>query len=355
MFGYWGWGSSTVELVKSIDEVERQRGFRPPIFVDIRISRSVRAVGFRDDAFEQTLGSRRYRWMRDLGNSSVVDHSKTRRIKIKSPKAAAKLLEFAQDCAKKKRHIIFFCSCELPRTCHRYSVARLLLKAAQRVGTRLEVVEWPGGAPAVAPIDLPVPDEKRAYDMRLPLTSSRPLWKYASLPFGTLGRVVCRGEDEIVPVGPVRFAPTGWYLPVLRSAAGPAVRPTGRAVTAWRRANGYKPVKPARTRSTRARVQNRSSSVNTITTTLKRPWFAQIVDGTKKIEYREIKPYWTERLAAVRTPFKLILRNGMNPPVPQLTLRIDRVVREGRKGEYQLHIGRVLKVEHWDRRLKKPK
>jgi hypothetical protein len=33
-----------------------------------------------------------------------------------------------------------------------------------------------------------------------------------------------------------------------------------------------------------------------ITTTIKREWLAEIVAGTKKIEYREIKPYWTNRL-----------------------------------------------------------
>jgi len=34
--------------------------------------------------------------------------------------------------------------------------------------------------------------------------------------------------------------------------------------------------------------------MDTITTTLKREWFARIVDGSKKIEYREIKTYWPQ-------------------------------------------------------------
>jgi hypothetical protein len=98
-----------------------------------------------------------------------------------------------------------------------------------------------------------------------------------------------------------------------------------------------------------------------ITTTLEREWFAQIVDRSKRVEYRTIKPYWTKRLAKVRTPFRLVLRNGMNPPIPVLTVRIDRIVpnpkRKGarRQGSYALHIGRVLKVEHWDRKKRKPK
>lgn len=96
-----------------------------------------------------------------------------------------------------------------------------------------------------------------------------------------------------------------------------------------------------------------------ITTTLRRDPFAEIVCRKKKIEFREIKPYWTKRLRKVKTPFRLVLRNGMNPPIPILTVRIDRITRRKATSEYPplyaLHIGRVLKVEHWDRKRKVPK
>ena len=95
--------------------------------------------------------------------------------------------------------------------------------------------------------------------------------------------------------------------------------------------------------------------MDTITTTLNRRWFVEIVERRKKVEYREIKPYWTVRLKRVKTPFRLVLRNGMSPPIPVLTVRIDKVVTNRRLGEYQLHIGRVLKVERWDRKKRKPK
>jgi len=99
--------------------------------------------------------------------------------------------------------------------------------------------------------------------------------------------------------------------------------------------------------------------MDTITTTLKREWFSQIVDGSKRVDYREIKPYWTMRLRKVKTPFILVMRNGMRPPVPVVTVRVDRVVPNphgrARKGSYELHIGRVLKVEHWDRKRRKPR
>jgi hypothetical protein len=99
--------------------------------------------------------------------------------------------------------------------------------------------------------------------------------------------------------------------------------------------------------------------VDVITTTLKREWFAQIVAGTKRVEYREIKPYWTTRLRQVRVPFRLVLRNGMSPPIPVVTVRIDRISPSPkgskRSGTYALHIGKILRVEHWDRRKLRPR
>ena len=50
-WGYYGWGNATSQLVEMVDAVERARGFAPPMFVDIRIRRAVRAKGFQGDAF----------------------------------------------------------------------------------------------------------------------------------------------------------------------------------------------------------------------------------------------------------------------------------------------------------------
>jgi hypothetical protein len=63
-----------------------------------------------------------------------------------------------------------------------------------------------------------------------------------------------------------------------------------------------------------------------ITTTIEREWLSQIIAGTKKIEYRQAKPYWTKRFANVSVPFELRLLNGMNPPVPEVTVLIHYFV-----------------------------
>lgn len=68
-WGYWDWGNATRELVRAVDAVEAARGFNPPLFVDARFSRSVRAKGFNGNAFAQVVGSARYEWMQGLGKA----------------------------------------------------------------------------------------------------------------------------------------------------------------------------------------------------------------------------------------------------------------------------------------------
>ncbi len=92
-----------------------------------------------------------------------------------------------------------------------------------------------------------------------------------------------------------------------------------------------------------------------ITTTIEREWLAEIIAGTKKVEYRQIKPYWTKRFSKVSLPFELRLLNGMNPPVPEVTVLIHRITKDRRAGEYRLHIKKVLGFKHWDKRRQTPK
>lgn len=92
-----------------------------------------------------------------------------------------------------------------------------------------------------------------------------------------------------------------------------------------------------------------------ITTTIKREWLREIVAGRKAVEYREIKPYWEKRFATVKAPFELRLINGMSKTAPRVTVEIKRIVRDRRNGTFNLHIGRILEVKHWDRRSERPR
>ncbi|WP_109486034.1 hypothetical protein [Occallatibacter savannae] len=51
--------------------------------------------------------------------------------------------------------------------------------------------------------------------------------------------------------------------------------------------------------------------MQTITTTIERQWFSQIVSREKKLEYREDKPDCRKRLIGIDVPFHLKLINGM--------------------------------------------
>lgn len=99
--------------------------------------------------------------------------------------------------------------------------------------------------------------------------------------------------------------------------------------------------------------------MKTLTTTIKREWLAKIVAGTKKIEYRELKPYWVERLAKYTLPFQLRLINGMSKTAPEVTVLIEKVDIGRESGfsdnpVYRLHISKVLSYKHWDKKRNAP-
>lgn len=92
--------------------------------------------------------------------------------------------------------------------------------------------------------------------------------------------------------------------------------------------------------------------MNRITTTIKREWLAAIVAGTKTIEYRVRNSYWNKRLATIPLPFELRLINGMNKPIPEVTVLISKITRT--RHEYELHIDKILNVKRWNAKQRCP-
>ena len=58
--------------------------------------------------------------------------------------------------------------------------------------------------------------------------------------------------------------------------------------------------------------------------TLKKKWFDMIASGEKKEEYREIKPYWNQRLN--KKYDIVIFRNGYSKDSPQLMVELKEIV-----------------------------
>jgi hypothetical protein len=247
-WGYWGCGSATDHLIRAVDAVETARGYQPPLFVDIRFSRSVRAPGFNGRAFELAVGETRYQWLNALGNVGIRDGSPMR---IKDPAAADTLFEIARRCAHNRQRVLFFCACELPGVegngCHRTTVARLVLEAARRYEVPTQVVEWPGGDPNLDAVEIHI--SKSAFQKiargasAIPLEEPVQLATMAGLPWRSLVHLRHNGPDgesRILVSGPARYKKGGWYLPIFGSIGDDVSREeVHRKIMDQRREDGF--------------------------------------------------------------------------------------------------------------------
>jgi hypothetical protein len=84
-----------------------------------------------------------------------------------------------------------------------------------------------------------------------------------------------------------------------------------------------------------------------ITTTIQREWLKEIADGTKKVEYRDIKPYWAKRFSAVKVPFLPRLINGMRRTAPEVIVVVKRIRKNSRTRQFELVLGSVVQVKYW--------
>ena len=86
----------------------------------------------------------------------------------------------------------------------------------------------------------------------------------------------------------------------------------------------------------------------TLHLTLHKIYFDQILAKTKKIEYREIKPYWTKRLFNTKTDGKpkkfdeIFFRNGYSKDCRKMKVKFLGV-KKGKK-EYEILLGDVCLV-----------
>jgi hypothetical protein len=249
-WGYWGWGNVTSEIVQLIDSVEVAKGFQPPLFIDIRISRSVRAKGFNGSSFGDLLGPNRYRHMPSLGNLAVIGHPGPS-IQIKEPDKVHALLDLAIKLNEGGQRVIFFCSCEFPylegqeEACHRVTVARLLLEAAQERRVPVEIVEWPGGEPRSLDLWL-APNSARKVlrgGKSVPLESNASVEQFADLPWGSIIQVRSDFGEFPVAVGPPKRGRDRWYLPIPWDTANhhAIVSDLHSKVRGWRRNYGFEP------------------------------------------------------------------------------------------------------------------
>lgn len=79
-------------------------------------------------------------------------------------------------------------------------------------------------------------------------------------------------------------------------------------------------------------------------------YFDAIVDGTKKTEYREYKPYWKTRLEG-RDYDEIHFRNGYAKKVPFMRVRFKGVkkIKRGGQAVFAIALGRILELRNYKR------
>jgi len=86
--------------------------------------------------------------------------------------------------------------------------------------------------------------------------------------------------------------------------------------------------------------------------TLKKKWFDLIASGEKKVEYREIKPYWIKRLLneddSAKEFDEIYFKNGYKKDSPFMRVKFEFLSR-GRfeeKNCFAIKLGEVLELRN---------
>ncbi len=204
--------------MQATDAVEKSRGFAPPLFIDVRLRRKVRAAGFKDNAFAEVVGKGRYVWLPAMGNKNIDDESATRAM-FAEPTKVSELLELVLDAHEQGRRVIFFCACEQPfdsAACHRMIVGDLLLKAAAVHRHDLTIQEWPGGDPVELEVQTSpeLLKKLRGAAVSLALPERLTLAPVCGLPWYSLVTAHCQDEQARFLSGPAVARKDGWALPI---------------------------------------------------------------------------------------------------------------------------------------------
>lgn len=80
--------------------------------------------------------------------------------------------------------------------------------------------------------------------------------------------------------------------------------------------------------------------------TLKRIWFDEIAQGFKRVEHRNMTPYWHIRLSN-RDYDELWFRNGYTIDRPFMRIKWAGVVNNEQAQRYDILLGHILEIRNW--------
>ena len=81
---------------------------------------------------------------------------------------------------------------------------------------------------------------------------------------------------------------------------------------------------------------------------LERDPFDRIAKKTKRFEFRDYTPYWRRRIENRKYDF-IQFRNGYAIKAPEMLVEFRgyRIRGKGRKKEFAIRLGRILKIKRW--------
>lgn len=78
--------------------------------------------------------------------------------------------------------------------------------------------------------------------------------------------------------------------------------------------------------------------MNRLHLSLYKKWFDEILNGTKKTEYRELKPYYERLLCKQYEEVKFV--NGYGKERPFVVLKISSITRSSKF--FEIHLGEII-------------
>ena len=89
----------------------------------------------------------------------------------------------------------------------------------------------------------------------------------------------------------------------------------------------------------------KKDKIPTLKIVIKSEWFDEIASGKKKIEYRDISPFWTSRLfdknGKKRTYDQIEFINGYNADAKRMITKYEGFEKKGKI--YHIKVGKILK------------
>ena len=83
---------------------------------------------------------------------------------------------------------------------------------------------------------------------------------------------------------------------------------------------------------------------------LKRKYFERIYNKTKKVEYRDLTPYWSRRLEDKNfTHIKFQLAYSKNPPTMLVEILDRNIVDYKNKKSYAFDLGKIIEVNNYEK------